>query len=107
MTDIAIGLDRDEAASVMSVLLAELTAGVGVFDAAGCLRTSSTMLGTMLGLPERLTRAGGTLAGILDHALAAGLLEETGATIALFAEPSGGVLAWKGMVGRHLELTVR
>lgn len=52
MTDIAMGLDRDEAASVMSVLLAELTAGVGVFDAAQRLRTASTMLGTMLGLPD-------------------------------------------------------
>ena len=47
MTDIAMGLDRDEAASVMSVLFAELTAGVGVFDAAQRLRTSSTMLGTI------------------------------------------------------------
>ncbi len=107
MTDIAMGLDRDEAASVMSVLLAELTAGVGVFDAAQRLRTSSTMLGTILGLPDRLARADATLDDILDHAAAKGLLEEPNATQALFAEPSGGVLAWKGAAGRHLELTVR
>jgi signal transduction histidine kinase/CheY-like chemotaxis protein/HPt (histidine-containing phosphotransfer) domain-containing protein len=107
MTDIAMGLDRDEAASVMSVLFAELTAGVGVFDAAQRLRTSSTMLGTMLGLPDRLTRAGATLDAILDHATTEGLLGGPDATLALFAETSGGVLAWKGAAGRHLELTVR
>jgi hypothetical protein len=107
MTDIAMGLDRDEAASVMSVLLAERTAGAGVFDAAQRLRTSSTMLGTMLGLPDRLARADATLDDILDHAAAKGLLGEPNATQALFAEPSGGVLAWKGAAGRHLELTVR
>ena len=69
MTDIAMGLDRDEAASVMSVLLAELTAGVGVFDATHRMRTSSTMLGTMLGLPDSLTREGATLGEILGHAV--------------------------------------
>ncbi len=107
MTDIAMGLDRDEAASVMSVLLAELTAGVGVFDAAQRLRTASTMLGTMLGLPDRLGRAGATLDGILSYAMTQGLLDERESTNALFAENTGGVLAWQGSAGRHLELTVR
>ena len=109
MTDIAMGLDRDEATSVMSVLLAELTAGVGVFDTAQRLRTSSTRLGTMLGLPERLTRAGATLDDILGHATAEGLLERARADHErpVRHETSGGVLAWKGAAGRHLELTVR
>ena len=107
MTHIATGLDQNEAASVMSVLLAELTAGVGVFDAGNRLRTASPMLATMLGLSEDLTRAGVALDAILDHATAAGLLNGLHATIALFADPSGGVLRWMGSSGRHLELTVR
>ena len=107
MTDIATGLDRDEAASVMSVLLAELTAGVGVFDAGQSLRTASPMLATMLGLPAELTRAGAGLRDILDHAAAAGLLTDQTDTIALFAATAGGVAHWKGAAGRHLELTVR
>ena len=107
MTDIAMGLDRDEAASVMSVLLAELTAGLGVFDAGQRLRTSSTMLGTMLALPARLTRAGTRLEIILDHAERHGLLTDRDGTEALFASASGGVASWKGPAGRHLQLTVR
>src|SRR5258707_14231638 len=107
MTDIAMGLDRDEAASVMSVLLAELTAGVGVFDAGRRLRAASPMLGTMLGLPRNLTRTGARLASILDHATRTGLLTVKSGTITLFTEATGGVSRWTGAAGRLLELTVR
>jgi PAS domain-containing protein len=107
MTDIAMGLDRDEATSVMSVLLAELTAGVGVFDAGSQLRAASPMLRTMLGLPEELTQPGARLSAILEHATATGLLGEKTDTLALFAAPAGGVLPWAGPASRHLELTVR
>src|ERR1051326_8536250 len=107
MTDIAMGLDRDEAASVMSVLLAELTAGLGVFDARRGLRTASTMRGTMLGLPARLTHAGTSLDSILDHAESTGLLTDRADTNTAFAGTLGGVVHWAGPAGRHLELTVR
>ena len=107
MTDIAMGLDRDEATSVMSVLLAELTAGVGVFDADQRLRASSSMLRAMLGLPAALTRPGARLTAILDHATATGLLAAEPDTLELFAETAGGVVPWIGASGRHLELTVR
>jgi PAS domain S-box-containing protein len=117
MTDITMGLDRDEAASVMSVLLAELTAGVAVFDADRRLRAASPVLRTMLGLPAALTRTGARLTAILDHAVASGLLTAARDTLALFGEPPGesradgplpgGVMSWTGGAGRHLELTVR
>src|ERR1700676_2940923 len=107
MTDIAMGLDRDEAATVMSVLLAELTSGVGVFDADHRLRAASPMLRTMLGLPEKLTLAGAGLLPILDHARSDGLLSGTADTLALFARTEGGTVSWAGPDGRNLELTVR
>ena len=127
MTNIAMGLDRDEAASVMSALLAELTAGVAVFDADRRLRAASPVLRTMLGLPAALIRTGARLTTILDHAVVSGLLTAAGDTLALFGETPGesqpgesqpgeseadallpgGVMSWTGSAGRHLELTVR
>ena len=107
MTDIASGLAPDEASSLMAVLLAELTAGVGVFDAGLRLRATSAALGVMLGLPEALTRPGVTLAEIMDHAVDQGLTMAPETTLALFHQPLGGSVTWIGAADRHLELTVR
>ncbi len=107
MTDIALGLAPDEANSLTAVLLAELTAGVGVFDAGLCLRATSTALGAMLGLPASLTRPDVTLAALMDHAVEQGLTMAPEATFALFRQPMGGTVTWIGAAERHLELTVR
>ncbi|MDB5403939.1 MAG: multi-sensor hybrid histidine kinase [Rhodopila sp.] len=107
MVDLAAGLTLDEADSLISVLLAELTAGVCVFTAARRLRTTSSVLGAMLDLPGRLTRPGTGLTDILEHAADRGLLTDPNATLDLFAQPLGGTLIWAGTAGRRLELTVR
>src|ERR1700710_1549457 len=107
MDDLAAGLTLDEADSLISVLLAELTAGVCVFTATRRLRTTSSVLGAMLDLPDRLTRPGTGLTDILEHAADRGLLADPGATLDLFARPLGGMLIWAGTAGRRLELTVR
>ncbi len=107
MTHLAQRLDPDEADSLMDVLLSELTAGVGVFDAGGALRMANAPLTSMLGLPADATRPGTDLRGFLDAARQGGLLNDIAPTLALFAALGGGVVTWIGASGRHLELTVR
>lgn len=106
MTGLATCLDPDEAASPMAVLLAELAAGAGVFNARGLLRTANPTLTAMRGLPAAATQPGAALSRLLAAAGESGLLTDPRPAIDLFAAPTGGNTTWIGFPGRRLEPTM-
>jgi signal transduction histidine kinase/HPt (histidine-containing phosphotransfer) domain-containing protein len=105
-TDPDCTLDQQQAAALLPVLLAELTAGIGVFDAGLRLRALSPALTAMLHMPAELARTSTHLHAIAAHAAAAGLVADAAAALALFGKPQRAVSMWTGPAGRHLELTV-
>jgi len=102
-----IGLNPQQAAALLPLLLTEMTAGIGMFDAGLRLRAISPSLSTILGLPADLARPGTHLHQIATHAVCAGLVADAAAALCLFAARERGTAMWTGAARRHLELTAR
>jgi len=99
-------LDQRQAAALLPALLAELTAGIGVFDAHLRLQALSPALTAMLHLPAKLARTGTHIDAIAAHAVATGLIGDSAAALCLFNRRERGVAVWTGSAGHILELTV-
>jgi len=107
MTNALPNLAPQEAAALLPLLLAEVTAGIAVFSDDLRLRALSPALVTMLDLPPNLTEPGTGLHAIAMHVAATGLLSDPDLVTRLFIDPAGGTEIWAGTAQRRLELTVR